>query len=171
MPGQIAYPTILYTSATKTPCIRGWCYLRAVAITTDLTRCFGCGAHNPVGLHLLQHTRFLDDEVVIDANLGPFYAGFPGIAHGGVVATMIDEAVQLHAYRVLGLQAPTVQLNISYNLPVPTETPIVVRGRGRREGRKVLSTASVQDAEGNVLASAEATLAILEELGPPGVTG
>jgi acyl-coenzyme A thioesterase PaaI-like protein len=132
----------------------------------DFSTCFACGAHNPVGLHLLQHTRFLDDEVVIDANLGPFYAGFPGMAHGGVVATMIDEAIQLHAHRVLGLLAPTVQLNITFTAPVPTETPVQVRGRGTRDGRKVLSSASITDADGNILASAEAVLVVQEEVAP-----
>ena len=130
----------------------------------ELSRCFGCGAHNPVGLHLLSHSRRVGDDIIIDANLGPFYAGYPGVAHAGVVATMIDEAVQLHAYGVLGVVAPTAQLNISYKAPVPTEVPIRVRGRGSRDGGKVLSTAEVLDADGGLLASAEAVLIVREEV-------
>lgn len=130
----------------------------------ELSRCYGCGAHNPVGLHLLQHARRVGDEVILDVNLGPFFAGFPGVAHAGVVATMIDEAVQIHCHRVLGLVAPTVQLNIGYESPVPVEAPLMVRGRGTRDGRKVLSTAEVVDADGKVLATAEAVMVISEEL-------
>ena len=126
----------------------------------EFDRCFGCGAHNPVGLHLRQHSRIVGDDMVIEANLGPFYAGFAGVAHAGVVATMIDEAMQLHAFGVLGLVAPTAQLNIAYKAPVPTETPLLVRGRGVRDGQKVLSTAEVVDEAGQVLVSAEAVLAV-----------
>ncbi len=129
----------------------------------EFDRCFGCGAHNPVGLHLRQHSRIVGDDMVIDANLGPFYAGFAGVAHAGVVATMIDEAIQLHAFGVLGLIAPTAELNIAYKAPVPTETPLQVRGHGVRDGHKVLSTAEVMDEAGRVLVSAEAVLIVQEK--------
>ena len=102
--------------------------------------------------------------MVIDVSLRPLFAGYPGIAHGGVVATMLDEAIGMHAFGVLGVEAPTAHLNISYRAPVPTETPIQVRGRGNREGRRVHSTAEVTDEEGTVLASAEAVLVVTGEV-------
>jgi acyl-coenzyme A thioesterase PaaI-like protein len=140
------------------------CYRRGVVTAIELSRCYGCGAHNPVGLHLLQHARRLNSEVIIDINLGPFFAGYPGVAHAGVIATMIDECVQIHCHRVLGLVAPTVQLNIAYKAPVPVEAPLMVRGRGVREGRRVLSTAEIVDADGKELATAEVVMVVTEEL-------
>lgn len=131
---------------------------------TDISRCYGCGARNPNGLHLSQHARRVDDDMVIDVSLGPFFAGYPGIAHGGVVATMLDEAIGMHAFGVLGVEAPTAQLNISYRAPVPTETPIHIRGRGIRDGRRVHSTAEVTDDTGTLLASAEAVLVVTGEV-------
>jgi acyl-coenzyme A thioesterase PaaI-like protein len=135
-----------------------------VSLADDFSRCYGCGEHNPTGLHLRQHSRRVGDDIVIDANLGPFFAGFPGVAHGGVVATMLDEVIGLHAYGVLGLVSSTVQLNIAYKAPVLTETPVQVRGRGTRDGKKVISTAEVLDADGNLLASADAILVVQEEV-------
>jgi acyl-coenzyme A thioesterase PaaI-like protein len=136
-----------------------------VAQFKDLSRCYGCGEHNPTGLHLRQHSRRIGDEVVIDANLGPFFAGFPGVAHAGVVATMLDEAIQMQAYDVLGVVAPTAQLNIAYKAPVPTETPVQVRGRGVRDGGKVVATGEVTDANGVLLVSAEAVLVVRGDAG------
>ncbi|HEV3232969.1 MAG TPA: PaaI family thioesterase [Candidatus Dormibacteraeota bacterium] len=131
----------------------------------DFSRCYGCGEHNPTGLHLRQHSRRVGDDIVIDANLGPFFAGFPGVAHAGVVATMLDEAIQMQATGVLGLEAPTVQLNIAYKAPVPTEAPVQVRGRGARDGNKVMATGEVTDADGQLLASAEAVLVVTGDAG------
>lgn len=115
-----------------------------------------------MGLHLLAHTRFAEDGVIIDANLGPFYIGFPGIAHAGVVTAMLDEAIQLHTHRVLGLIAPTAQLNVTFKAPVPVETPLAVHGRGKVDGKKVMGSAEVRDVEGKILASAEGVLVIKE---------
>lgn len=131
---------------------------------SDISRCYGCGTRNPIGLHLSRQARRVDDDIVIDVSLGPFFAGYPGIAHGGVIATMLDEAIGMHAFGVLGVEAPTAQLNISYRAPVPTETPIQVRGRGTREGRRVHSTAEVTDVAGTVLASAEAVMVVTGEV-------
>jgi acyl-CoA thioesterase FadM len=77
---------------------------------------------------------------------------------------MLDEVIGLHAYGVLGLVSSTVQLNIAYKAPVLTETPVQVRGRGTRDGKKVISTAEVLDADGNLLASADAILVVQEEV-------
>jgi acyl-coenzyme A thioesterase PaaI-like protein len=68
-----------------------------VIALSDISRCYGCGTRNPIGLHLSQHARRVDDDVVIDVSLGPFFAGYPGIAHGGVVATMLDEGRRVHS--------------------------------------------------------------------------
>lgn len=140
------------------------CYRAAVIALSDISRCYGCGTRNPIGLHLSQHARRVDDDIVIDVSLGPFFAGYPGITHGGVIATMLDEAIGMHAFGVLGVEAPTAQLNISYRAPVPTETSIQVRGRGTREGRRVHSTAEVTDVAGAVLASAEAVMVVTGEV-------
>ena len=130
----------------------------------DISRCYGCGTRNPNGLHLSQHARRVDDDIVIDVSLGPSFAGYPGITHGGVVATMLDEAIGMHAFGVLGVEAPTAHLNIRYRAPVPTEAPIHVHGTGTREGRRVHSIAEVTDDGGTLLASAEALLVVKGEV-------
>jgi len=52
--------------------------------------CFACGLENPAGLHL----HFYDngvDEVAAEFTIQPDHQGYPGVAHGGVVAAILDE--------------------------------------------------------------------------------
>ena len=55
--------------------------------------CFGCGEGNPGGMHL----KFIRDEAqqrfASHVVLGKRYQGPPGYAHGGIIATLLDEAM------------------------------------------------------------------------------
>jgi acyl-coenzyme A thioesterase PaaI-like protein len=129
----------------------------------NLSQCYGCGARNPIGLHLGPHSRVEGDELVMQLTMDWHFAGFPGVIHGGVVGTILDEAVEMHATEVLNLMAVTAQLNISYRAPVPIDQPISIHARGTREGSKIRSTADIRSADGTVLADAEAVLVIRAE--------
>ena len=91
--------------------------------------CFVCGRKNPVGLYM----QFYDngkDEVSCDYTVASRYQSYPGIVHGGVLASMLDEVVgrvamigDHHHFMV------SVKLQILYRQPVPVETPLKIRGR------------------------------------------
>src|SRR6266404_2222619 len=55
--------------------------------------CFACGKNNPEGMRL----RFTYDEerncFVCRFRLGTRYTGPPGHCHGGIIATILDEAM------------------------------------------------------------------------------
>jgi len=53
--------------------------------------CFVCGAHNPHGLRL--RFRREGDEVRADFTPQTQHAGFRGIVHGGILSTVLDEAM------------------------------------------------------------------------------
>jgi acyl-coenzyme A thioesterase PaaI-like protein len=54
--------------------------------------CFVCGIDNPIGLHLKFYT---DDEGRCIARFQPKaeHQGFPGQLHGGLISTLLDEAM------------------------------------------------------------------------------
>jgi len=130
--------------------------------TEDLTplphaaqnRCFGCGEANPTGLHL----EFLageDGVVVCLPTVSRGFEGHPGLLHGGVIATLVDEAMS-KAVRALGLTAMTRQMEVEFLRPVPSGTAIRIEGRVvRGEGRKHWTEARILNADGKILATAK----------------
>jgi acyl-coenzyme A thioesterase PaaI-like protein len=89
--------------------------------------CFGCGGDNPRGLRL----EFFETAEGVEAeyNVPEHLQGAPGIAHGGIQATILDEVLCMTAYAKLGTSVFTGELTVRYVQPVPTETPLVIRGR------------------------------------------
>ncbi len=122
--------------------------------------CFVCGVENPLGLHL----RFYQGEpgeVVAEYTISENYQGYPGVAHGGIVAAMLDEA----AGRTLmgDIDNPrfmfTARLNITYRKNVPVGQPLRLVGRAvESRARAAKATSAIYDRDGNVLAEAEALL-------------
>jgi uncharacterized protein (TIGR00369 family) len=116
-----------------------------------LNRCFGCGPANPAGLHL----EFLiapDGTVVSLPAVSENFEGSPGYLHGGVIATLLDEAMA-KAVRTLGKPAMTRNMEVDYRRPVPSCVPIRIEGRVvRSELFKHWAEASILNAQGTVLA-------------------
>jgi acyl-coenzyme A thioesterase PaaI-like protein len=59
--------------------------------TTDYQHCFACGKHNPYGLQMV--FRLENGMIVSDFCPQKEHQGFPGIIHGGIVAAILDEAL------------------------------------------------------------------------------
>jgi uncharacterized protein (TIGR00369 family) len=90
-------------------------------------RCYGCGPANPSGLRLQFFET--DEGVEVEYAVPDDMRGAPGVVHGGVQATLLDEAMCMTAYAKGGTPVVTGELTVRYLRPVPTATPIVIRGR------------------------------------------
>ena len=116
-------------------------------------QCFGCGQANPVGLRL-EFSKSAEGAVAVDTVVSNSYEGPPGCLHGGIIATLLDEAMS-KANRARGITAMTRQMRVEYLRPVPSGAPIRIGGRvTRSEGRKHWTEAEIQSADGAVLAHA-----------------
>jgi uncharacterized protein (TIGR00369 family) len=118
-----------------------------------LNGCFGCGDDNHAGLHL---QFFVDDEqrVLCRVHLARQFQGPPGHAHGGIIATLLDEAMS-KANRHRNLTAMTRHMSIDYLRPVPLESPLLLEGWSKSEsGRKHRCSAELRSPDGTVLAAA-----------------
>ncbi|WP_320670150.1 PaaI family thioesterase [Patulibacter defluvii] len=116
--------------------------------------CLGCGSENPAGMHL--RTR-LDGEVVRgEVTFDRRQQGAPGIAHGGAVATVLDDALG-SVLVVLETPAVTANLNVSFRAPTLLHQPLHVEARVvERDGRKLHLSARLMDEQDTTLAEATA---------------
>jgi acyl-coenzyme A thioesterase PaaI-like protein len=89
--------------------------------------CFGCGPGHPTGLRV----RCFKTEagVVSPVWIAKSYEGPPGAAHGGIVASYLDEILAGTVLRATGRSGVTGELTIRYRRPVPVEAPVLGRGR------------------------------------------
>jgi uncharacterized protein (TIGR00369 family) len=120
-----------------------------------LNHCFGCGLDNPSGLRLRFFTD-ADQNIVCRLRLASRFAGPPGHAHGGIIATLLDEAMS-KANRARGVVAMTRALDVQYLRPVPLRQPLVLTARHvSASGRRHHTQGALTDAAGHTLATATA---------------
>jgi acyl-coenzyme A thioesterase PaaI-like protein len=116
-------------------------------------RCFGCGAGNPIGLHL---DDFVVDGREVSATFDPRpeYEGFASTLHGGVVATALDEASAWSVMLTEGVLVFTARLEIRYRSPAPTDARYRVHGVVReRRGRRLMVDARMEGVDTTVATS------------------
>ncbi|HYB97787.1 MAG TPA: PaaI family thioesterase [Candidatus Limnocylindrales bacterium] len=116
--------------------------------------CFGCSPGNERGLQLA--FRRDGDSVVAEASMTSAYEGYEGLVHGGVVATMLDEAMGWALLELAGRYGVTRSLKVEFRRPVTVRRPLTIRARitGGDGTRSVVIEAGVHDDRGRLLASA-----------------
>ena len=119
-------------------------------------RCFACGALNEHGIHLDLHVD--GDRCWTELALADRFQGWDGIAHGGIICTILDEVMawSLAATDNWGL---TARMSVDFKRPVRLGVPIRGEGWITRVRRRLVETAAriVDPVNGDVLATATAT--------------
>jgi len=123
--------------------------------------CFGCGERNPDGLGLaFEYPEPGRCRAVFIPQRR--FQGWAGILHGGIIATLLDEALA-HAYggpaRGAGEAAVTGELSVRFKKPVPTGLPAILEGRVVAvNGRVIEAESRLSSQDGRELASASGKL-------------
>ncbi|MEU5400545.1 PaaI family thioesterase [Streptomyces sp. NPDC005963] len=102
--------------------------------------CFGCGGAQPHGLHLQARAG---DGVSITAEftVRPAHQGAPGLAHGGVLTSALDETLGSLNW-LLRTIAVTGRLETDFVRPVPVDTQLFLQAEVTAvAGRKIYSSA------------------------------
>lgn len=109
--------------------------------------CFGCGAANTNGLQLkfrIEANGTTTASLVPDAR----WEGLRGTLHGGIVATLLDEAMA-KAVAAKGHQMMTVELRVRLHAPARTGDQLQVTGWVVSDrSRLVEAEASLRSADG-----------------------
>lgn len=90
--------------------------------------CFGCSPANKTGLHL---EFWLDgEELVAEWLPQKSYEGWTGVLHGGIQATLMDEAAAWLVMVTRDTASVTASMNVNYHKPVfIADNPVKVRAR------------------------------------------
>jgi acyl-coenzyme A thioesterase PaaI-like protein len=90
--------------------------------------CFVCGKNNPGGLQLNFEIDKERKTLQTTFVASPTFQGWDGIVHGGMISTLLDEAMAKLVYE-LGYPFVTASLEIKFKKPAPILQPLLVYGK------------------------------------------
>jgi uncharacterized protein (TIGR00369 family) len=118
-----------------------------------------CGKRNEDGLHIPMKSSVKDHTCTFTWTPGPVFQGYAGIVHGGILSTLMDEAMA-HAVMNNQVQAVTADMRIRFHRPTPVGIPLkFVATRVGQRKKLHFARASVLLPDGTVLAEAEGRFA------------
>jgi acyl-coenzyme A thioesterase PaaI-like protein len=121
--------------------------------------CFVCGVENKFGLHIRFYTTS-PGEVTALVTLADHYQSYPGVVHGGIIATMLDEVASRTVFTSERIVV-TAKMDIRYRKPVPVNSPLRLVGRLLEDKGKVCKTSGQLFSQDDTLL-AEADLTLVE---------
>jgi uncharacterized protein (TIGR00369 family) len=117
----------------------------------DDRHCFACGMDNLDGLRIewvtsgkIATARFVPDRK---------YQGWKGILHGGIIATLLDEAMTRLAFLACK-GALTAEMTVRFVTPAEIGKPLDIRGEITHERRKIVETKATIHSAGVLIAHA-----------------
>ena len=124
--------------------------------------CFVCGGASSRGMRLVFEQDASRRRTVGRFRLGADYQGGPGFIHGGIIATLLDEAMG-KVCRFRDVRAVTAELNIEYLKPVRVDEEICVEAfESRREGRQLFHEGEIRDVAGKLLARGRGRFVVVD---------
>jgi len=114
--------------------------------------CFVCGENNPNGLRLSFEIDKEKQTLKTMFVASPTFQGWDGIVHGGILSTLLDEAMAKLVYE-LGYQAVTASIEIKFKKPAPILEPLLVHGEVTEVSRRLIrAKARIAKNDGTILA-------------------
>lgn len=124
----------------------------------DRRQCFGCSPDNPTGLHLDVRPG-MDGTATAVFRPRAEHEGGPGMLHGGLAATALDEVMGWAAHETEDDAWVTATLELRYRQPVSVDgaelrleaETVEKRGRRRRMRGRILDPAGTVAVEAEAL--------------------
>ena len=115
--------------------------------------CFGCGKANPIGLKL----KFSKDRDSVKAKFIPTenHQGWPGYAHGGVLMSVIDEAIGWVTF-LANVYNVTAKIEVRLKSMARLGEPLIVTARITSQSKRLLETeVDLKRKDGTLVAEAK----------------
>ncbi len=87
--------------------------------------CFACGKENPIGMRIDRERA--DGKSLVSWTPRSEFEGYHKVLHGGIVCTLLDEAMA-HAALSLAPNCATAEMKVRFREPVRTDEPLEVAG-------------------------------------------
>ncbi len=106
-------------------------------------------------------------RAVLHIDVEEYHLNGNGTLHGGVYASLIDNAMGISVAALVGVRTATTQMNVHFLGPVSSGR-VVCRGEVvHRTRRTATAEAKVYDGEGNLVAMGTGAFRIFEQRGNP----
>ena len=123
--------------------------------------CFGCGSSNPIGLRLIH--RLEGGQLVTEFVPGEDHQGWPGIAHGGIITTLLYEVLENLPYH-MGVVTMMKSMETRFRRPAKTGKSLTAKSwLVDRTDRNMTVSASLTGEDSELIAEGNAVLVVLSE--------
>ncbi len=131
----------------------------SLASVVGFPNCYVCGSDNPNGLHV-DFRQDGPDGCRADYTARAEHCGWPGIVHGGLLFTLMDEALAW-ALVYAGLRGVTARGDVRFCAPAAVGREMIVTAQlGQRRRALVRARAEIRsaDADRELIAELEASM-------------
>ncbi len=116
-------------------------------------RCFVCGKDNPFGLQVDLNIAPDGTKVQIECTPPEHFQGWANVMHGGILSTLLDEAITYIGIATFDAPAVTAQLEIRFKAPAPIGSKLIVTAnRSKNVRRLIQATAQIRLEDGTLIA-------------------
>jgi acyl-coenzyme A thioesterase PaaI-like protein len=132
-----------------------------IDVENNLDMCFGCGVNNPIGLKL----KFSWENNIASADYTPLpeHQGWNNVVHGGLVCTLLDEAMSYPPF-FEGLRSVTASIEVKLKQPVMVGEKYHLNAWITKNSRRLLKTAAeVLSEDGTLMAVGKATMYVISQ--------
>lgn len=123
----------------------------------DDNHCFACGKENRCGLAL--SFQYSDGKLTTGFMPSKIYQGYKDITHGGIITTVLDEAM-IQAAIAEGIMPVTAEINVRFKKPLMINEKAIAEAKIIKKGSRLIEAKSrlLKESDSTVIAEASAKL-------------
>lgn len=134
-------------------------------LSPKTAHCYVCGPENSSGLHVLFTREGLNGSRAIYTAQAE-HEGWPGIMHGGMTFTLMDEALGWAVY-FQGLHGVTAKADTRFRQPIRIGTKLIIRAWTEESRRRLMNARAemrIDNEEQTLVAEVDAMMYLVDEI-------
>ena len=110
-------------------------------------RCFACGKENPMGLQISPDITSDGRQVKIECTPPDHFQGWANVVHGGILSTLLDEAITYVGIASFDGPAVTAQLEVRFKKPAMAGDKLIVTASRVKMSKRLIAVEAHIDSE------------------------